>query len=1019
MLLVHNNMVAWNAGRQLKINSKKIGKSTEKLSSGYKINRSADDVAGLAMSEKMRWMIRGLNQGTENTMDGVSWLQIGDGAMSEINDMVHRITELSVKGANDTLTDDERLMIDAEVKQLKKQINMIGRNTSFNEIPIFDNSNLCLNVYGAADDLQVFNSTYDDATGDVVFGGVIFFGERITWDKIDPDMVTVDPNTGKDVFKEGTYTITTQSGRTLQILCEEGAEVPDFRVKKIISTDPNGIIIDNELFPWEQLLDEDGNPCTPDNVHGGGWGVNYHGAIFSFYVPDEISNYVELSEALLEANNEKAPYVWETYYVGNEPTQAVDVTTVNQIRISNALATEMAKSDQYSITVRADNNGIRLEDGSGNTLAGSDKSWTDLGIGSWNAGSDISEEITYEYYTDTRDDPYFSFDFTLSDITSVDSVVDGLDGMVVSQKSIATNYVPNVSIDTNKNKNILSLSSSTNPNMVSFDREVALGRDFDTKEIEGVSESNVDIVNNVPVINFQGNGGNDVITLTGTASLQGVESRLANNLRQYMDYAAKQKLAYLMDGKNPDDAFKASVDLKDIVGAGNITVAGYFNETVTLDPSMNKSDGSSGFRPGQDGSTYPTAFIDFKNITQLSVLEKSGFDSTCKTCNNHYSVIFDYNVSAEGNTQTSASGYEYSMNRDGADYFLKIDIGSLANSGVADGEDLANALVEITSECFDFHYTQYAAEGSKLYVYDNRESSAGAPSASFYTKPYSAASQDTFTINTRSPQNDYINLQYTYDYADAADRVSVGMQVDNSMGSYVKIKNADGTEGYKLEKDFDPTVDIAVGADRYSVTVSYKDSDGNDVTEAEARQDYAQKAIKSMLDATTISLDARDHTYMSVKGDEKPNVAIKAVFESSVREIPQDNGIKIKHSSLTDDFTTIPRFAMNTVVTGVYGAGAKTQEQAEQTIGMTKNALRYIAEKRALYGAYQNRLEHTYQNNLNKVENTTAAESRIRDTDMSGEMVEYSNNMIIQQAASSMLSQANQQPSTVLYLLNQ
>lgn len=136
-MLIQHNMSAWNAERQFNIVTKAKSKKSEKLSSGYRINRAADDAAGLAISEKMRWMIRGLNKGTENVQDGISWVQIGDGSLEETHAMLHRMTELAVKASNGTYTDDDRAMMQAEFENLRREIDRLTDNTTFNELHIF------------------------------------------------------------------------------------------------------------------------------------------------------------------------------------------------------------------------------------------------------------------------------------------------------------------------------------------------------------------------------------------------------------------------------------------------------------------------------------------------------------------------------------------------------------------------------------------------------------------------------------------------------------------------------------------------------------------------------------------------------------------------------------------------------------------------------------------------------------------------------------------------------------------
>jgi flagellin len=137
MLSVKTNMLALNANRQLGLTTKKNAKNAERLSSGYRINRAADDAAGLSVSEKMRRQIRGLTQASLNAQDGISMVQIGEGALNEVHDMLHRANELAVKAATGTLQDVDRAMIDMEIQQLKAEIDRTARNTTFNEINLF------------------------------------------------------------------------------------------------------------------------------------------------------------------------------------------------------------------------------------------------------------------------------------------------------------------------------------------------------------------------------------------------------------------------------------------------------------------------------------------------------------------------------------------------------------------------------------------------------------------------------------------------------------------------------------------------------------------------------------------------------------------------------------------------------------------------------------------------------------------------------------------------------------------
>ena len=137
-MVVQHNLTAMNSNRMLGLTQSTQAKSTEKLSSGYKINRAADDAAGLSISEKMRRQIRGLTQASLNAEDGISCVQTAEGALNEVHDMLQRINELAVKGENGTLTSVDRSYIQSEVSQLMSEIDRVQSTTTFNEQSLLD-----------------------------------------------------------------------------------------------------------------------------------------------------------------------------------------------------------------------------------------------------------------------------------------------------------------------------------------------------------------------------------------------------------------------------------------------------------------------------------------------------------------------------------------------------------------------------------------------------------------------------------------------------------------------------------------------------------------------------------------------------------------------------------------------------------------------------------------------------------------------------------------------------------------
>ena len=157
-MVVQHNLTAMNSNRMLGLTTASQAKSTEKLSSGYKINRAADDAAGLSISEKMRKQIRGLTQASLNAQDGISAVQTAEGALNEVQDMLQRMNELAVKAANGTNSEDDRSYIQNEIDQLTTEIDRVAETTKFNETYL---------LKGDRDVTKEFTYNYKTFTADV------------------------------------------------------------------------------------------------------------------------------------------------------------------------------------------------------------------------------------------------------------------------------------------------------------------------------------------------------------------------------------------------------------------------------------------------------------------------------------------------------------------------------------------------------------------------------------------------------------------------------------------------------------------------------------------------------------------------------------------------------------------------------------------------------------------------------------------------------------------------------------
>ena len=192
-MVVQHNITAMNSNRMLGLTTKAQAKSTEKLSSGYKINRAADDAAGLSISEKMRRQIRGLTQASANAQDGISCVQTAEGALNEVQDMLQRMNELAVKGENGTLTSTDRSYIQAEVQQLMSEIDRVQSTTTFNEQSLlngsFSNKGLQVGAEsGQHIGITIKNMNTNELIGQAIKNGTKFGTNQVEEDGTDKDL---------------------------------------------------------------------------------------------------------------------------------------------------------------------------------------------------------------------------------------------------------------------------------------------------------------------------------------------------------------------------------------------------------------------------------------------------------------------------------------------------------------------------------------------------------------------------------------------------------------------------------------------------------------------------------------------------------------------------------------------------------------------------------------------------------------------------------------------------------------
>jgi flagellin len=219
-MIVQHNITAMNSNRMLGITTSGQAKSTEKLSSGYKINRAADDAAGLAISEKMRKQIRGLTQASANAQDGISAVQTAEGALGEVQDMLQRMNELAVKAANGTESETDRNAIQNEIDQLTTEIDRVAETTKFNETYL---------LKGDKDAVKGFSLSYgkvqEEKQGDKIKAGTVSWGDTMEGQSAKGDANGFKISGGKGAKSENVTINSDEVNDVLKALRDQGISV--------------------------------------------------------------------------------------------------------------------------------------------------------------------------------------------------------------------------------------------------------------------------------------------------------------------------------------------------------------------------------------------------------------------------------------------------------------------------------------------------------------------------------------------------------------------------------------------------------------------------------------------------------------------------------------------------------------------------------------------------------------------------------------------------------------------------
>ncbi len=914
MNVVANNIPGMFTSRQIGITNKSKAKSTEKLSSGYKINRAADDAAGLTISENMRRMIRGLTQASLNTEDGVSLCQVADGYLNEVHDMLHRITELAVKGANGTLTDDDRQAIDEEVGQLKSEMKRIFNVANFNEIPLF-HVPYTPEIETIPTDMEVFHV----GSGNV--GGLEFNNVRYNISELQALGIPIDDNgVATDDLEQGDNVFTLWDGEEVDLSIKKGQTIDQAVRNYKWTAEDDGIHINGKLsaewgevrYTGNGLVDKklsETDMLSSGVFDTGTYRFTHHGMTISFEVDEEGA----LEDLMSGINGDEAtrPATWDVSVGGSVSKEAVKMDSgIQSINVTNANADFI----NHRFAVVADANGIAIKDRTAN-YTGPYKAWADFydryaakkdengndvatnngyPIINWGTANDANgeSEITFDdsaRYTYTATDsnvPKFSFAFKLAESASLDEVA----GAMSRDFSTSRVYARG---------DLRASGTGTMGSLRVIDSEVSLIKDLDS------------------------------VNPTGNFELQRAYGRDFDDPTQNL--TADITVTRTVVGRNLAD------DVPD--SSGGYSVDGH---TVS-NPGYYKNDLKTTSSPYSESTVYYKVGDDYYEVR--SYYEDRDYDRAyAKTDRWSQAVSYTFDGSLNGTSmdQVSASqteNFERTLNLTRTEtetWYIRENARRVSESDLTD-EQKASAVTR------DNPYVPEMTAGSEL-----RNTSIGTDSA------VTVGTAEVKSVN---------NSNYDVDFNSSKGKAFAFNYMVNASQANELAKNT--------------------GISQNVGTITFSPSG------------YAYRSFIL-------------NTYGNVNEAEFSNIKLN---------VPKKQ-LDIQSSADAVHYITMEWSPLNLTIIGLAGANTKTQGSSLASIGMVENALGVISETRSLFGAYQNRFEHTIRNLDNVVENTQAAESRIRDTDMAKEMVKYAKENILEQAGTAMLVQSNQSKNWIMNLLN-
>lgn len=981
-MIIYHNLPAQNAQRNLYSINSSLNKSLEKLSSGLRINRAADDAAGLAISEKMRAQIKGLNQAVRNAQDGVSLIQTAEGAMNETHSILQRMRELAVQAANETYTASDRQEIQKEIDALKGEVNRIANTTEFNRKKLLDGSAAML---WSSDTLttKVFARgglmTLDQFGQKVIGGGN--YNLEITATPGEAEILKTDI---MRVKHGDAATITYNSDSGLTSLAFNNLRSGDYALDtSIVGTAASIADIDAQAFvqgTFQQNTADGAGLITQAAAAG-----ETENASIYFEVTA-----VGATTATVTVKSHQ--YAQDGTYTSYEKTgQTLTFGGGTNVTIGDMTVTLTATDkDNWSV---GDKFVVNV---TGDVDATSDEQLALRGPGTevtkWNFNTDVLEtnDPTLHFYQlDTTNGELkdASITVTFGDLAEAPAAT----GFTATGEITALDETSGLKAGTAYALSTLANPGAADAAATKLAEYSQGGQTLVTgQSVAAATLSNQDIL--LEVVRIEGNAisfralshnvtsaagvdthADEVVTYTagaaGSQSIGGVSMTLT--LSQASNFTVGDKINLHVKAQAA-----ANSDVLRIAQTAAGESTSYGNQDYVLDDAVTGTFNYSHFY--LDETTGKSWNVNLE-LTNAAIAAGT---STAFTATDGAGTL-STGVQVGDLASLSTKLYDIDKFWDASGRFLLADpqqITLVQGDGTTASVWLyQNDTIKNVQDKLEAAVKNDLGQGSIV------NSSTTNQWVKYVTTPVNNSPesvQGTFVIRSGiAGEKGEISFIGDEDLINA-----LSLQViQNSTASRFSIDVTDAHTGELLHDDVEIAGNLLQGVLHKNVDVEFN----------------ANAGIKSQFDDTT-----KEFVLTGGAGN-KETTTVHLVDNSLVLQVGANEG--------QDMITSIGR--LNTDALGIGAVLVSDFDLASKTITALDKAINSVSSQRAALGAVQNRLDHTVSNLMVAAENTTAAESRIRDLDMAQEMINFTRLQVLSQAGMAMLAQANALPANILTLL--